>query len=416
MPWFRRGVTPNDNPPETVPPGTVGENVDVAGDPHGVALVGDEIEARGWSQIVASPWSGYPADWDTPTWHSGGSMGGHIERLVDTAWACLDLNSSVLSTMPAYRTRGSEVIEPAVWMANPDPDIYQSWEEFAKQLFWDYQLGEAFVVPTAWYSDGYPARFRVMPPWMINVEMDGGRRRYNIGSLDVTDTVLHIRYQSTTDDARGHGPLEAGALRVVAAGVLARFVKELVEGGGTPPYVLTHPRQLTAKQADDLLSQWWDGRRRRLGQPALVTGGIGVEAVDAKGARDMALLELSQFTEARLSVLLGVPPQLIGLPAGDAMTYKNIEALFDFHDRASLRPKARSVMAPLSGWACPRGTTVELNRDEYTRPAFAERIDAYVKAHSIQENGRPLLSIDQMERMERFTGVPAPEALTGGLQ
>ena len=78
-----------------------------------------------------------------------GISGSRFNELVDVAWACLDLNSRCLSTMPVYRTRDGRVIEPATWMTNPDPTIYTSWHEFAKQLFWDYQLGEAFVLPVA---------------------------------------------------------------------------------------------------------------------------------------------------------------------------------------------------------------------------------------------------------------------------
>ena len=79
-------------------------------------------------------------------------------------------------------------------------------------MFWDwYAAGEVFVVATARYSTGWPARFHVLPPWLVEVDMDSGLRRYRIGSSEVPDgDLLHLRYQDTTADARGHGPLEAG--------------------------------------------------------------------------------------------------------------------------------------------------------------------------------------------------------------
>ena len=55
--------------------------------------------------------------------------------------------------MPPYLVGASPSL-PADWLNNPDPDLYTSWEEFAKQLFWDYQLGEAFVLATARYANG----------------------------------------------------------------------------------------------------------------------------------------------------------------------------------------------------------------------------------------------------------------------
>ena len=48
----------------------------------------------------------------------------------------------------------------------------------------------------------------------------------------------------------------------------------------------------------------------------------------AMSPRDMAMLEIAQFTEARIAVLLGVPPSLVALPTGDSMTYPNVSTGF----------------------------------------------------------------------------------------
>ena len=60
----------------------------------------------------------------------------------------------------------------------------------------------------------------------------------------------------------------------------------------------------------------------------------------------------------------------------------------------------------------PRGQAAELNRDEYTRPAFAERADAWVKLVNAG-----IVFPEEARAAERFTGdAPelAPVALTGG--
>ena len=62
------------------------------------------------------------------------------------------------------------------------------------------------MVCTARYSTGYPARFHVVPPHLVEVEIAQGVRRYTIGREDVTDAMLHLRYQSsawTTRTATG---------------------------------------------------------------------------------------------------------------------------------------------------------------------------------------------------------------------
>ena len=106
-----------------------------------------------------------------------------------------------------------------------------------------------------------------------------------------------------------------------------------------------------------------------------------------------------------------MPPFLVGLPSGgDSMTYSNVSSLFDFHDRSSLHTKAAAVMSAFSNWALPRGQSAELNRDEYTRPGFLERAQAYAALAGIGA-----IDAEEIRAMERFNG-PAPAvALTGGV-
>jgi HK97 family phage portal protein len=314
--------------------------------------------------------------------------------------------------MPVYRLKEGSVVFSLGWMKNPDPSIYTSWAEFAKQLFWDFQMGEAFVLATDYYANGLPSRFRVMPPWAIKVEMEGGQRRYYIGSVDVTEDILHIRYKSSVDNPHGIGPLEAAGARLTTAGILQRQIDEVARNGGVPPYILEVARRLNKGEADELLEQWLESRARAVGAPAIVSGGTTAKVMQQPSPKDMALLELSQFTESRIAVKLGVPPFLMGLPSGgDSMTYSNVSSLFDFHDRASLKVKATHVMQALSWWALPPGESAELNRDEYTRPSLLERANAYKILNEVNA-----LSPEEIRAMERLHGDVAASALTGGNQ
>jgi phage portal protein BeeE len=332
--------------------------------------------------------------------------------LVDVAWACLDLNASVLSTMPVYRTRNGVIVEPDTWMVNPDSTTYASWHEFAKQLFWDYQLGEVFVMPMAFYSDGWPMSFRVIPPWLVNVEMRGDMRIYKLGGpggRDVTGEILHIRYKSTTADARGVGALESAGGRMLTAGILAKYVREVVSTGGIQIQTLETDQELETEDAQDLLNHWVTTRAQNLGYPPVLDNNVKLVDHPSVSPKDLAMLEITQFTEARIAVLLGVPPFLAALPSGNEMTYSNVSQVFDFHDRAGLRPKASTVMSAISNWALPRGQAAELNRDEYSRPSFNERADAWVKL-----KGAGLITEEQFRAAERLTGVAPAVSLTGG--
>ena len=406
---FPRDVTPNDTVPPESDPGTVGVSPGVSpGDPDGFGFDESWRGSGGrWppSRLVASPWSGWPAEWMTPNWW------GHVSLLTDTAWACLDSNASILSTMPPFLV-GAAPSLPADWLNNPDPDQYASWEEFAKQLFWDYQgVGEVFVLATARYSTGWPARFHVVPPWTVNIEIGGdGLRHYDIGGRDVDADILHVRYTSRVGDGHGHGPLEVGGPRLVAAASLARYAQQVAVSGGVPNAVLKHPDNLTAQQSADLQEQWVTARMSTLGLPAVLSGGVEFETIQIN-PKDMALVELGQWNEARIAVLLAVPPFCVALPSGgDTMTYSNVTSIFDYRWRAGLRPLARTVMAAVSRWALPRGTTLEINRDEFVRPGPLERAQTQQIYHGIGA-----LSEDEIREQERF-GVAAPsESLSDGV-
>ena len=156
-------------------------------------------------------------------------------------------------------------------------------------------------------------------------------------------------------------------------------------------------------------------------KPAVLSGGLKAKPLQLN-PQEMALNELAMYTEARISNLLGVPGFLMGLSTGDPMTYSNAATLFDFHDRRYLKTAAVHVMTALSGWALPRGQSVELNRDEYSRPPLKERVEAYEKLLAMG-----VLSSEEIRVMERFVDagtepaavdsdedLVAAEALTGG--
>jgi hypothetical protein len=396
------GITPNDNGPANTNPG----------DPDGFEYQASETEARSLPVPAPSAWDGWPSGWDVPNWQ----VDTGINKLVDIAWACLDLNSNIVSAMPVYQMRGGKIIDPEMWMDNPDPTIYTCWQEFAKQLFWDYQMGEAFVLPYSW-QDGLPRSFRVVPPWLINVEMKNGVREYKMGTIDVTDEILHIRYHSTSTGARGIGPLEMAGARQTNIALLQRYVNTLAETGGVPLYWIELERKISQSEGIDILTRWMESRAKYQGQPALVGGGSKLNQARTMDAKEMGLLELSQFSESRIAVLLGVPPFLVGLAgASGSLTYSNITDLFDFHDRSSLRPKSKFVMKSLSNWALPRGRSCELNRDDYTRLRLDQRVQAYQTMFNIRDEttGERMIDIEQLRAMERLQGEPAAKALTGG--
>jgi hypothetical protein len=352
-------------------------------------------------------WSGWPVEWDTPNWgDAAGGLAAMINR-VSVVWGAIDLNASILSTMPPYRVAGRTVVASLPWMSNPQPEVYTDWTEAAKQLVISYMNGEVFVWATSRYSDGTVRTWVVLNPAWVKVEMHGQVRTYEMGGLDVTSDVLHIRYSSWPGDARGHGPLEALSSNLFGAAALEKYQAGLAVRGGVPWGVLTAPGNLSSEQAYALRDNFVAARLSAMGAPAVMSGGVTL-APFTIGPREMALLELRQFDEARISTLMRCPPTLLGLPTGEgSLVYSNVTAIYDFHWRAHLRPIAAALTGAISQWALPGPQAIELNRDEYVRPSFAERVAGYATLFNIHDEltGERGITIEEIRAAERLTGL-----------
>jgi phage portal protein BeeE len=284
-----------------------------------------------------------------------------------------------------------------------------------KQVVTSYYGGEAFLWCTARYPDDTVRNWVMLDPAWVDVKTIGQVRTYSMNDVDITNDVLHLRYASWPGYAHGFGPLSALANNLFGVAAMEKYQANLAVRGGIPWGVLTAPGNLTKDQATLLRQNFVSARMSAMGAPATLSGGVTLTPFNLS-PRDMALLELRQFDEARISILLGAPPMLMGLPSGDSMTYKNAEGVYDFHWRAYLRPKVAAIMEAISHWSLPASQSVELNRDDYVKPAFAERVDGYQKLFAIFDpaTGQRAISIDEIRAAERLAildGVaPAPGA------
>ena len=324
---------------------------------------------------------------------------------------CLDKNSMILAAMPPYLVNKAPSLD-AAWLINPDNEVYNCWEDFARQLFWDYQgCGEAIVYILERYRSGWPLRFRGLPPWQVDIELDKtGKRRYHLGGKDITDDVIHIRYMARTTDTHGRGPLEVGRARLVQAGLLLQYTDQLAAAGFVPTTALVHPSELTAEQTAQLQSQWVTARMSKMGLPAVLSGGVDFRQLMIS-PKDIALTDLAAWSETRIANLLGVPGYMVGLPqSSDSLVYNTAALTLDFHWRASLRNYVRPVMGALSYHCLPEGTTIELNRDEYVKPPFLERAQAYQIMVSIGA-----MTAEEVRELERFATAAASQTLTSGV-
>lgn len=381
----RADMAPNSNDPV----GSTGPNVPQSGDP---SAQGGASGGAGATQVMyledspplqASAWAGWPSEWSTPNTTSlGGWAAAGNGADLDVVWLCVDLNASASGDMPVYATRGPDLVAAPTWVQNgPQPTVYNSWTEFWKQVWWARQvLGEAFIVCTSRYADtDMPRTFMMVAPWVVNVDMVDGVRRYGIAGTELADQrdMLHLRYLSWPGDAHGHGPLEVAGQRILAARALMRYGADLAQNGGIPWAVLQHKYRLTEGQANTLKRRWIEAARDRMGAPAIIDNDMTLQALNVT-PRDMALSDQQRYAEARLASLLKVPPELVGLSSETgSLTYQNVSMILDRHWRIGLKPGGREILGDLSNWALPRGTQLNLNAQAYVSPGPAERANYY---------------------------------------
>jgi phage portal protein BeeE len=135
--------------------------------------------------------------------------------------------------------------------------------------------------------------------------------------------------------------------------------------------------RMTKAESEKLKRQWVEAARSRLGAPAILDADLNLQITQTT-PRDMTLTDLQKFAEARVAVLLGVPPYLLGLPSGaDSLTYSNVNSIFDYWWRITLKPHGQYIMHALSEWALPGHVDLILNASAYTQPPALERAQYY---------------------------------------
>jgi phage portal protein BeeE len=192
---------------------------------------------------------------------------------------------------------------------------------------------------------------------------------------------------------------------------------DLASRGGIPWAILKSQRKLNGTESKDLQNAWVNGARNRMGAPAILSGTLELETLTIS-PREMMMLEQRIFDETRIASALGVPPYLVGLPNPDGLTYANAVALLDFHWRITLRTAANSVMSALSNWLLPRGTRIEMNRDDYNRPDDLTRAQTdQVLFNLVDEHGNRAKTIDEIRYGNRLApnDPSSVEDLTGAI-
>lgn len=397
---------PNGNPPSTVGANQTSPGRNVM------------YDANRPPPPEAEAWDGWPVEWNPPPWgpdYSGYGYGRQNSswQRVSTAFTCVDLNSRQLGSFPVYGVKGDTPFVLPEWSSSPEPALYPSWADFVQGAVNSLMLrGEIVTLVTGRYTTGQVARFITINPDNVDIEFIEGRQVVTLAGEELPPADVNVvRYQSIPGRLRGISPVEWAGQALVTAGALEAQAAAMADRGGIPWSVLKGQANINAQQAAEAQARWVAASARRDGAPAVLGNGWDLETLTFS-PKDMALLELQEFSQRQICAAFGVPAFLVSVSMASGLTYSNAESLFRHHWTATLRPMANLICSAWSRWLLPRGSRLEMNPDRYTQPPQNERMQTWATAFNIVDpaTGQRVMDIAEIRAAERLMPLPDPGA------
>jgi HK97 family phage portal protein len=331
---------------------------------------------------------------------------GFSPTLIDRVWVantCIDWAASQIARMPLrhYGTR-----EPA-WVASPDPVWYPNGIGDAVYAALDSYLrwGDAFLVITGRYADGYPSGWTVANAASMNIDVRQGRRFFKVHEreLDPAD-VVQISRDPRPDSTRGTSVIKSYASQaygLLAASNLGRIMMQ----SDVPQYALKPKRKVSDAQAETLQSDWMSRMASRNGAPWVLPPDLDIEKLSFSVA-DLMLLDAQKFNAQILAASCGVPAQFLNLPIEGGLTYQTPSLLGEHWWRFKLRTFATALSQAFSSQMLPAGSYVEFDAKETMAPPYEEMVQSVAE---LVEKG--VISAEEARAILRLPPGQGPEDL-----
>lgn len=321
-----------------------------------------------WQGLISDFWSGLTGVAFSP-------------RLIDRVWVantCIDFTAAQIARMP-LRFYGTS--EPA-WVANPDPVWYPNGIGDAIYAVLDSYLrwGDAYIVTTSRYANGYPSAWTVADASAMNVTVERGRKFYDVNQREIPrEDVLQISRDPRAGSTKGTSVVasySSQAYGLLAASDLGRQMMQT----DVPQYALRSTRVLDAEgtQAEAIQQRWMERTASRRGAPPVLGPDIELEKLSFSVA-DLMLLDAQKFNAQILASTCGVPAQFLNLPIEGGLNYQSPAMLGEHWWRFKLRTFATAVSQALSAQMLPAGNYVEFDAKETMAPAMDELVLAVSK-------------------------------------
>lgn len=334
-----------------------------------------------------------------PTWQDGSPTypAASFESAVRHGWrrnelifACVNKTAAASSFVHLNVTRKRDDEELPdhplrLLLARPNPfmdefDFWQSvvvYQKLAGAAYYEKERDRAGRVIALW-----PLR----PDWISPVRSSSafiGGYEYTIpGQSAITlrvEDVLDFRLFDPLNQYRGFPPAAVAGRVGDIDNATTDYLKLFMEKGGTPPGLLTSKQKLMDNDISDIRRRWGEryGGYEHWLAPAVLDSDATYQQI-GMSFQDMGFDILDARSEARICMVLDIPPIIIGAKMGlDRSTYSNYESARSAWWEDTLVPMFRNFESVINNDLTPEfGDDIAAAFDFGDVPALKEAEDA----------------------------------------
>ena len=310
-----------------------------------------------------------------PNW-SGENVTESNALEVTAVLACVSLLADSVASLPVRAIKHvgdrNERVQIPAWLSNSSTVTQY---ELMHMIVTSLALhGNAYIFVDRESATSMPVSVQPLHPQDVQVTIVNRQRYYTTGGFTIpADNMLHLRWWTPPQSAKGLSPIEMQKTTIGLALAMERHLSQFYGEGATPSSVLEVDGDMTAEQAR-VLQATWETQNRRRRKPAVLTGGMKWKPIQTSAA-DSQMNETRAEQIAQVARIFRVPAYMIGA-RGDSQTYQNTESAGIHFVTYTLLPWLKRIETALST-LMPEPNEIVFDTAGFLRADQITRLRAY---------------------------------------
>ena len=310
-----------------------------------------------------------------PNW-SGENVSESNALEVTAVLACVSLLADSVASLPVRAIKHvgdrNERVQIPAWLSNSSTVTQY---ELMHMIVTSLALhGNAYIFIDRESATSMPVSVQPLHPLDVQVTIVNRQRYYTTGGFTIpADNMLHLRWWTPPQSAKGLSPIEMQKTTIGLALAMERHLSQFYGEGATPSSVLEVDGDMTAEQAR-VLQATWETQNRRRRKPAVLTGGMKWKPIQTSAA-DSQMNETRAEQIAQVARIFRVPAYMIGA-RGDSQTYQNTESAGIHFVTYTLLPWLKRIEMALST-LMPEPNEIVFDTAGFLRADQITRLRAY---------------------------------------